>query len=689
MNDFAGNFYGSRRVANGGGLPIYAWKLDNDTHISEDEMLIRVIKIHLETGSFNQIYSEVRGDEEKMKQTVMEIVKQRGKMHNPYTNTGGLFAGVVEKIGKRFENTSDIRVGDEVIVPVSIAMLPLKLNKVTSVNYVYNHIDVEGYTMIYSGCPVVKRTPDISWDLLLSAFEESASIKMASTMAEGKETLLVIGSNPIVTMLYGLALKKVKSAGGTLICVLYNDKISRAYDDVEQKRNKLMYTVFDEVYFMNSNEPTECISGVTEDGSRLCDVIVNCADGTGAEAISVVAAKEGADVLFSNLTNNYTTALLIQEAINRDMHLYCAVGYVEGYYDFMLQFIRSISGELDELGGMLTRISDKVKHKYEGQTEVNAERKSIEELLHVKSAEMRKIVSEIQKAAKYDCSVIINGESGTGKEMAANAMYRLSERKNGPFVKVNCAAIPKELLESEFFGYEKGAFTGARESGKDGFFKLADGGILLLDEVGEMPFELQAKLLRVIQEGEFYQVGGATPVRVDVRVVASTNKDLMQMVRQGRFREDLYYRLAVFTITIPPLRKRRDDITVLADFFVEKYNEKYGISKSLTEEAKHCLLEYDWPGNVRELDNTIHRLMIHSGDDKIASADVLGEYNKLTDGEFSSPYGTPLGFNERIEEYERNLIASYLGKYGSTYKAAEALNMTQSQLMRKKKKYGL
>lgn len=210
-----------------------------------------------------------------------------------------------------------------------------------------------------------------------------------------------------------------------------------------------------------------------------------------------------------------------------------------------------------------------------------------------------------------------------------------------------------------------------------------------MDEVGEMPFELQAKLLRVIQEGEFYKVGGGTPLRVDVRVLASTNKDLMQMVRQGRFREDLYYRLAVFTITIPPLRKRRDDITVLADYFVEKYNEKYGISKSLTEEAKHCLLEYDWPGNVRELENTIHRLMIHSGDDKIASADVLGEYNKLTEGEFPSPYGMHLGFNERIEEYERNLIASYLGKYGSTYKAAEALNMTQSQLMRKKKKYGL
>lgn len=249
MNGYTDNFCGSRRTANGG-LPIYAWKIDNGTHIQADEMLIRVIKIHLETGSFKQIYSEAGGNEEKIKETVMQIVEQRGKMHNPYTGTGGLFAGIVEKIGSKFENSSNLCVGDEVIVPVSTAMLPLKLNKVTSVNYVYSHIDVEGYAVLYSGCPAVKRTPDISWDLLLSAFEESASLKLASDMAEDKENLLVIGSNPIVTMLYGLVLRKFMQAGGSLICALYEDQISQIYDDIEQKRNKLLYTVFDEVFFM-------------------------------------------------------------------------------------------------------------------------------------------------------------------------------------------------------------------------------------------------------------------------------------------------------------------------------------------------------------------------------------------------------------------------------------------------------
>lgn len=684
MSEYTGNFCGSRRVPNGRGLPIYAWKINNDTQISDDEMLIRVVKIHLEGGSFNQIYSEVCGSEEKMKETVMEIVKQRGKMHNPYTGTGGLFGGIVEKIGKKFDNVDDIHVGDEVIIPVSIAMLPLKLNKVTNVNYVYNHIDVDGYTVIYNGCPVVKKTPEISWDLLLSAFEESASIKKASGFAEGKETLLVIGSNPIVTMLYGLAFKKVMQPTGVLTCVHYGDSMFTAYSDDEQNRNKLLYMVFDEVYFMSAKDPMECIDEVTEGGDRLYDVIVNCADQMGAEAISVVAAREKGNVLFSNLTNNYTTALLVQEAINRDINLYCAVGYVEGYYDFMMEFIRSIETELGEVGRTLIKISDTTKFerpKIQGGYRV-------EEILKCKSSAMSKVAREIEKASKYDCSVILNGESGTGKEVAANLIYKMSNRKTEPFVKVNCAAIPKELMESEFFGYERGAFTGASERGKDGYFKQADGGVLLLDEVAEMPLELQAKLLRVLQEGEFYPVGGRKPIRVDVRVLASTNKNLIQMIQEDQFREDLYYRLAVLTIKIPPLRKRRRDIIPLAESFLEKYNEKYGTMKAFTDEAKLCLLEHEWPGNIRELDNTVHRLIIYSDDNQIASGDVLREFNNIAKG-YEKPAGRKKGFNETVNDFEKNLIAAALERYGSTYKAAEALKMSQSQLVRKKKKYNL
>ena len=182
----------------------------------------------------------------------------------------------------------------------------------------------------------------------------------------------------------------------------------------------------------------------------------------GAEAISVIAAKENGNVLFSSLTNNYTTALLVQEAINCDINLFCAVGYVEGYYDYMMSFIRSVSDKLIEIGKILTRISDSSKRRIHTLPEEMDDTCRIDEILNVKSKAMAKSVIEIQKAAKYDCSVILTGESGTGKEVAANLIYRMSSRKNGPFVKVNCAAIPKELMESEFFGYEKGAFTGAK-----------------------------------------------------------------------------------------------------------------------------------------------------------------------------------------------------------------------------------
>ena len=688
MGKYTGNFCGSRRTPNGRGLPIYAWKINNDTKIADDEMLIRVVKIHLENGSFNQIYSEVGGNEEKMKETVMEIVKQRGKMHNPYTGTGGLFGGIVEKIGKNFDNVDNISVGDEVIVPVSIAMLPLKLKKVKNVNYVYNHLDVDGYTAIYNGCPVVKKTPDISWDILLSAFEESASIKKASEFAKGKTASLVIGSNPIVAMLYGLALRSVMDPDGILICVHYGDNVMYAYNDIEQNRNKLLYSVFDEVYFMSSRDPMECIDEATQGGERLYDVIVNCADQMGAEAISVIAAQENGNVLFSNLTNNYTTALLVQEAINRDINLFCAVGYVEGYYDYMMSFIRSVSDKLIETGKILTRLSDFSKRRAHMLPKEKDDACSINEMLNARSKSMAKSAIDIEKAAKYDCSVILTGESGTGKEVAANLIYKMSSRKNEPFVKVNCAAIPKELMESEFFGYERGAFTGAKESGKEGYFEIANGGILLLDEVAEMPLELQAKLLRVIQEGEFYPVGAKKPVRVDVRMLASTNRNLAQMVKDGEFREDLYYRLAVLTIKIPPLRERREDIIPLANAFLEKYNENYGTSKSFTEEAKLCLLEHMWPGNIRELDNTVHRLIIHSDDGQVASGDVLREYNYLTH-EYGGASGKPKSFSDTVDDFEKNIIAEALKKYGSTYKAADALQMSQSQLMRKKKKYHL
>jgi len=222
------------------------------------------------------------------------------------------------------------------------------------------------------------------------------------------------------------------------------------------------------------------------------------------------------------------------------------------------------------------------------------------------------VLRAVKQVAATDASVLVSGETGTGKELVARAIHAASSRRNRPLIKVNCAAIPATLVESEFFGHEKGAFTGATQR-RDGRFALADGGTIFLDEVGELPADLQAKLLRVLQEGEFEPVGSSRTRRVDVRVIAATNRDLVQAVRDGRFREDLYYRLNVFPIDVPALRERGDDVIVLARSFAARIAQRMGRTiEPLASEDLACLRAYGWPGNVRELQNVVERAVITS-----------------------------------------------------------------------------
>ena len=683
------NLCGSNRVIGGQKLPVHAWKLDNQKPIKGDEVLVKVLKIHLENGNFNQICMEVGGNEDRIKECILNIVRQRGKLHNPYTGTAGIIAGVVEKIGPDCNNINGIKPGDEVIIPVSASLIPLSLEAIHKVDYVYGHVDVDGYAILYDGCPMVKKQPELPWDLLMVAFEESASIENVSQLAKSKKRIMIIGSNPIVAILYSMAVRETMDPDGELVGVIYRDKVSDMFGGAGQKRNKFLYSIFDEVYYMDSTSTLQCIDDITYNGERLFDVIVNCADQMGAEAVSVVAAKEKGTVFFSNLSNNYTLALFIQEAINREMTLQCAAGYCSGYYEFMMKFISENLDRIKEMGKVINEIfQDRIdlKENFSEETEVH---KSISDMMLYKSPRMKPLIDEVEKASKYNCSVIIEGESGCGKEVLADLIRKMGDRNAAPYVKVNCAAIPKELMESEFFGYEKGAFTGAQSTGKKGYFEMANGGILLLDEISEMPVGMQAKFLRAIQEGEFYRVGGQQAINVDVRIIATTNRDLGKMIKQGSFREDLFYRLAVVTLKIPPLRQRPEDIIPLAEFFVEKYSKKYGIERSITDEGKQCLLEYSWPGNVRELENTIQRLLINSHGKTISSSAVLNEYNKMDMHGGTGDDKNDLSYSERMNLFEENMIKTALQKYGSTYKAAESLKMTQSQFMRRKKKYGL
>lgn len=308
-----------------------------------------------------------------------------------------------------------------------------------------------------------------------------------------------------------------------------------------------------------------------------------------------------------------------------------------------------------------------------------------------RSGKMIKTVNTALKAAKIDVPVLLQGESGTGKEVLAKLIYKNSLRKDNQFLEINCAAIPETLIESELFGYEPGAFTDARKKGKSGIFEMADGGTLLLDEIDTLPIHLQPKLLRVLQEGEVFRIGGDRNIPVDVRIIASTNADLKEMVKEGTFRKDLFYRLNVVPIAISPLRERRDDIIPLAHNFLKRNNEKYGMNKSLTLAAERAMLSYKWPGNVRELQNFMERLMIAADSDVIEEKN-LTEFLELTaedGGYFNFPEDSSKSLNDRVAEFEKHAIEEMMKQCSRRQDLADLLQIDKSTLTRKMNRYGI
>ena len=303
------------------------------------------------------------------------------------------------------------------------------------------------------------------------------------------------------------------------------------------------------------------------------------------------------------------------------------------------------------------------------------------------SMAMRGLLSLIKKVAPTDSTVLILGESGTGKELVATSIHDNSERSDQPFIKLNCAAIPEELLESELFGHEKGAFTGATKS-KPGKFDMANGGTLFLDEIGDMPYNLQAKVLRILQEQEFYRVGGSRTIKVDVRIIASTNKNLEKMVQEGTFREDLFYRLNVFTLHLPPLRERKEDIPLLVDNFLQNAPKKVEISSV----ALQMLVAFSWPGNIRELQNTIESASVIAEDGYIEPAQlpgkITGAFNNPNHTDFKMPANIPL--DERLQEMEKSMIIEALRKTGGVQvRATELLGINQRSLWHRIKKHNI
>ncbi len=669
-----------------------AWELDNSRELREGEIRIALERVHVEGTSFRQICQEAGNDEERIKEKINDIVIRRGKLHNPITDTGGLLCGVIEEIDRSYENTRGFKPGDKVICNASLAGLPMYIDRITNIDKVYSQFDAEGYAICLPGMPVNKRPDDIPVDLLLFAFNESGTIYTVSNDARDKKRIAVLANNNLMAMVYGYTIRKAAGPDAEVYCILdRNTPVSAEGPKVEEFKKK----VFTDVHYVNVMRPVECLKQFAD--KPPVDMMVNCADIPGAETISVMATRSGGTVIFANFISNYNIALYVTEATSKDLNIKCADGYLDRYAEFDFEIVREIAPYLE--GSLVPREKTKMGHRSEVDREIleqyNQHNLEEAEDFIATSPKMRNVLDEIMSVSKYDCNVLITGPTGVGKEKIANIIQKNSRRNMQPFIKINCASISPNLLESEFFGYEKGAFTGADSKGKIGYFEAADNGIIFLDEVGELPLDMQAKLLRVIQDGEFLKVGGTKPVKTDVRIISATNKNLEELVEARDFRRDLYYRLNVFPVQVPALDERKEDIPHLADSFVRKYNEKFGMNKYIDDEAKERLAAHRWPGNIRELENVIQRLLIASDNDAITVLDVVKELDEglMRGVDFNKPSEQDgeevIDLTKMVEAFETNIIREACEKYGSTRKAAKAIGISQTQLVRKKNKYGL
>ena len=393
--------------------------------------------------------------------------------------------------------------------------------------------------------------------------------------------------------------------------------------------------------------------------------------------IDVLNSKKRETVMCYNYKTNKHVITTGNPIFNRD-----------GTINYIFTNIRDITA----LTNLKAKLENQNQHISRQKSEIEHLKslQSVAKDIVVCSEKMKAVYDIATKVAKYDCSVLVFGKSGTGKEVITKTIVKASNRCDNPFIKINCGAIPENLIESELFGYEKGSFTGANQNGKLGLFEVAQTGTILLDEVSELPLNLQVKLLRLIQEKELVRVGGTHPISLDVRIIATTNKDLKELIDKKLFREDLYYRLNVVTINVPPLSERPEDVSALIDYFLSYFNAKYNLNKVISPDVLEVLQNYSWPGNVRELENLLESIVILSNDKVITKKCLPAillqnmDYNKpLIDIQGIIP------LKEATNLLEECLIKRALKKYGSTRKAAEILMVDQSTIVRKAQKLNI
>lgn len=356
--------------------------------------------------------------------------------------------------------------------------------------------------------------------------------------------------------------------------------------------------------------------------------------------------------------------------------------------DGTLYKVINISRDITEISNLQKKLEETKKILDYYQKELSSLQKQEQELVF-KSKAMEKVYELVCRVADVDATIFLHGETGVGKEVWARTIHQLSNRKNQPFIKVNCGAIPESIIESELFGYAKGAFTGANKEGKKGLALVANKGTLFLDEVGELPLNIQAKFLHLLQDKQFTPIGGTVPVDVDIRFIAATNRNLEEMVKNGLFREDLYYRLIVIPIHIPPLSERKEDIPFLINYFTRLFNQRYKLFKIFDQEVIQHFIDFEWKGNVRELQNTIERLIVTTPSTNITVKNLPEHFLRPISVSGKKEYLKDLNLKEEVERFEKQILIHALKSSTTMKEASIKLGVDASTITRKVKKYGI
>ncbi|HWP98449.1 MAG TPA: sigma 54-interacting transcriptional regulator [Syntrophomonadaceae bacterium] len=454
--------------------------------------------------------------------------------------------------------------------------------------------------------------------------------------------------------------------------------------ELNEELDAIIESSFDGLYIADGqgmtlrvNKAFEMITGVSAIEFLGRDVADIENEGIVSESVTALALKkqEPVTIIQQYTRTNKTTLSTGNPVLDKNGKIFRVVSNV-----------RDIT-ELNNLQDKLEQMQNLSQH-YQNQLRTLRLQYANTEMV-VNAPRMKELLGTAFRMAQVESTILIVGESGTGKELVAEIIHNNSPRSQGAFIKVNCGAIPDNLLESELFGYEGGAFTGARKEGKPGFFEVAAGGTIFLDEIGELPYNLQVKLLRFLQNKEITRIGGSGPFKVDVRVLAATNRNLLEMVKAKLFREDLYYRLNVVPLMMPPLRDRKEDIPGLVSHFLQIFNRKYQMTKRISPDVVAAFMRYDWPGNVRELENLIERMLV------VTSGDLIDVHHLPSHLEPQDDWGPKvvvtgiLPYREAIESLERQLIEKAYRHFRTTRQMAAELQVNASTIVRKAAKYGI